>query len=31
MFYTYDPILVFVSVLVSIVGAYTCFDLVIKI
>lgn len=31
MQYTYDPILVIFSVIVSIVGAYTCFDLVIKI
>ena len=29
--YTYDPILVIFSIIVSIVGAYTCFDLVIKI
>ena len=31
MLFTYDPILVIISVLVSIVGAYTCFDLVIQI
>jgi len=31
MIYAYDPILVFVSIVVAIVGAYTCFDLVIKI
>ena len=31
MIYTYDPILVIFSVIVAIVGAYTCFDLVIKI
>jgi len=31
MFFTYDPILVIISVVVSIVGAYTCFDLVIRI
>ncbi len=31
MLFTYDPILVIISVLVSIVGAYTCFDLVIRI
>ena len=31
MLFTYDPILVIISVLVSILGAYTCFDLVIKI
>jgi len=31
MLFFYDPILVIISVLVSIVGAYTCFDLVIQI
>jgi NO-binding membrane sensor protein with MHYT domain len=31
MFFTYDPILVIFSIIVSIMGAYTCFDLVIKI
>jgi NO-binding membrane sensor protein with MHYT domain len=31
MLFTYDPILVIISVLVSILGAYTCFDLVIQI
>ena len=31
MIFTYDPILVILSVVVSIVGAYSCFDLVIKI
>jgi NO-binding membrane sensor protein with MHYT domain len=31
MFYTYNPILVFTSVLIAVVGAYTCFDLVIKL
>ena len=31
MLFFYDPILVFISVLVSIVGAYACFDLVIRI
>ena len=31
MLFFYDPILVIISVLVSIVGAYTCFDLVIRI
>ena len=31
MIYTFDPILVIFSVIVAIVGAYTCFDLVIKI
>lgn len=31
MHYTYDPVLVMMSVIVAIVGAYTCFDLVIKI
>ena len=31
MLFTYDPILVIISVLISIVGAYTCFDLVIQI
>ena len=30
MLFTYDPILVIISVLISIVGAYTCFDLVIQ-
>jgi len=29
--YTYDPILVIFSIIVAIIGAYTCFDLVIKI
>lgn len=31
MIFTYDPILVILSVVVSIVGAYSCFDLIIKI
>ncbi len=31
MNYTYDPILVFVSVLVAIAGAYACFDLIIRV
>lgn len=31
MFYTYDPVLVIVSIVVAIVGAYSCFDLVFKI
>ena len=31
MIYTYDPILVFVSIVVAVVGAYACFDSVIKI
>ena len=31
MIFSYDPILVIISVIVSIMGAYTCFDLVIKI
>ena len=31
MLFFYDPILVIISVLVSIVGAYACFDLVIRI
>lgn len=31
MIYTYDPVLVISSVIVAIVGAYTCFDLTIKI
>lgn len=31
MSYTYDPILVCISVLVAIVGAYACFDLVIRV
>ncbi len=31
MFVVYDPILVLISILVSIVGAYTCFDLVVRI
>jgi NO-binding membrane sensor protein with MHYT domain len=31
MFYTYNPILVFISVLIAVVGAYTCFDLIIKL
>ncbi len=31
MIFTYDPILVIFSVIVAIFGAYTCFDLVIRI
>jgi NO-binding membrane sensor protein with MHYT domain len=31
MIFTYDPILVLFSVIVAIFGAYTCFDLVIRI
>lgn len=31
MFYTYDPILVVVSIVVAIVGAYSCFDLISQI
>jgi NO-binding membrane sensor protein with MHYT domain len=31
MLFFYDPILVIISILVSIVGAYACFDLVIRI
>ncbi len=31
MLFTYDPILVMFSVIVAILGAYTCFDLVIRI
>ncbi len=31
MIFTYDPILVIFSVMVAIFGAYTCFDLVIRI
>ncbi|MDH5354720.1 MAG: LytTR family transcriptional regulator DNA-binding domain-containing protein [Gammaproteobacteria bacterium] len=31
MTYSFDPILVIFSIIVSVVGAYTCFDLVIKI
>jgi NO-binding membrane sensor protein with MHYT domain len=31
MLFSYDPILVIVSIVVSIVGSYTCFDLVIQI
>ena len=31
MIFTYDPILVLISIIVAVMGAYTCFDLVIKI
>ena len=31
MLVVYDPVLVFISIMVSIIGAYTCFDLVVKI
>ena len=31
MLFTYDPVLVFCSVIVAIFGAFTCFDLVIRI
>ncbi len=31
MLYTYDPVLVIFSIIIAILGAYTCFDLVIRI